>query len=92
VELRFQGGDLKARATQDTNNLTPYDFRLRPDSAGYQGGPEGEDVGANVDLVGPGEAYERWKATPDYAQWREETARLMAGSDAGIGERGDPPE
>jgi hypothetical protein len=74
------------------NQLTPADFRLRPDSVGFRAGPDGKDFGANVDQVGPGDAYERWKATPDYAQWREQTARLMAGSDAAIGERGDPPE
>jgi hypothetical protein len=26
-------------------------------------------------LVGPGEAYERWKKTPDYQQWLEDTGQ-----------------
>jgi hypothetical protein len=29
-----------------------------------------------VDLVGPGEAYERWKKTPDYQEWLKETGQL----------------
>ena len=33
------------------------------------------DLGANVDLVGPGPAYERFKQTPDYQQWLKDTGR-----------------
>jgi hypothetical protein len=51
------------------------DFRLRPDSAGYRAGKDGKDLGADIDLVGPGEAYERWKKTPDYRQWLEESGQ-----------------
>jgi hypothetical protein len=29
-----------------------------------------------VDLVGPGEAYERWKKTAEYQQWLEETGQM----------------
>lgn len=68
---RFHGGSLLARAKLE--QLTPDDFRLRPDSAGYRDGPGGKDLGADVDLVGPGEAYERWKKTPDYRQWLKDT-------------------
>jgi len=57
---------------------TPEHFRLGPDSAGYRAGPYGKDL-ADVDLVGPGEAYERWKKTPEYQQWLEETGQLCAG-------------
>jgi hypothetical protein len=49
--------------------ITPADFRLRADSAGYRAGKDGKDLGADVDLVGPGTAYERWKTTPEYQQW-----------------------
>jgi hypothetical protein len=90
--IRYAGGDISTRAMTAPDQLTPEDFRLRPDSAGYRAGPDDKDFGADVDQVGPGEAYERWKATPDYAKWREETARLMAGSHAMIDERGDAPE
>jgi hypothetical protein len=47
----------------------PDDLRLRPDSKGYRAGDGGRDLGADIDLVGPGPAYERWKKTPDYQAW-----------------------
>ena len=75
--IRFQGGNLLARAKSHPEQLTPEDFRLQPDSAGYRAGPDGKDLGADVDLVGPGEAYERWKKTPEYQQWQQETRELM---------------
>jgi hypothetical protein len=28
-----------------------------------------------VDLLCPGTAYERWKQTPDYQEWLEETGQ-----------------
>jgi hypothetical protein len=56
--------------------VTPADFRLRPDSAGYRAGKDGKDLGADVDLVGPGPAYERWKKTPNYQQWLKETGQV----------------
>jgi hypothetical protein len=46
-------------------------------SAGYRAGPDGKDLGADIDLVGPGEAYERWKQTADYQEWQRETSELM---------------
>jgi hypothetical protein len=68
---RFHGGNILARA--DLDQLTPDDFRLRPDSDGYRAGKDGKDLGADVDLVGPGPAYERWKKTPEYQQWLKDT-------------------
>jgi hypothetical protein len=73
--IRFQGGDLLQKALTAPATLTLEDFRLRPDSAGYQAGPNGKDLGADVDLVGPGPAYERWKKTPEYQQWLGETGQ-----------------
>jgi len=75
--IRYEGGDLRAKALSNPEQLTPDDFRLRPDSAGYRAGPDGKDLGADVDLVGPGEAYERWKKTPEYEAWQKETRELM---------------
>lgn len=74
--IRFLGGDLHAQALADATRLAAQDFRLRPDSAGYRAGPDGKDLGADLDLVGPGPAYERWKKTPEYQQWQEETRPL----------------
>jgi hypothetical protein len=75
-QIRYQGGDLAARATNGAEKLTPADFRLRPDSAGYRAGRDGKDLGADVDLVGPGPAYERWKKTPEYQQWLKDTNQV----------------
>jgi hypothetical protein len=71
---RFQGGSVLAPESLD--RLTPEDFRLRPDSAGYRAGKDGKDLGADVDLVGPGPAYERWKKTPEYQQWLKDTKQV----------------
>jgi hypothetical protein len=73
--VRYEGGDLLARLDNAPEKLTPDDFRLRPDSAGYRAGKDGTDLGADVDLVGPGPAYERWKKTPEYQQWLKETGQ-----------------
>jgi hypothetical protein len=73
---RFQGGDLDAIATEGSERLKPDDFRLRPDSPGYRAGKDGKDLGADVDLVGPGPAYERWKKTPEYQQWLKQTGQV----------------
>ena len=73
--VKFQGGDLLARAASAPDQLTPEDFRLRPDSAGYRAGPDGKDLGADIDLVGPGPAYERWKKTPAYQEWLSSTGQ-----------------
>jgi hypothetical protein len=72
----YQGGDLLARLRAAPERLTTEDFRLRSDSAGYRAGKDGKDLGADVDLVGPGAAYERWKKTPDYQQWLKDTGQV----------------
>jgi hypothetical protein len=72
-KARFQGYD-EASAPAD---LTSSDFRLKPDSPGK--GEGGRDLGADVDLVGPGAAYERWKKTPEYRTWLKNTGQVRAG-------------
>lgn len=67
--IRYVGGNLLDRRWVDPQALGPEDYRLRPDSTGYQAGPEGKDLGADVDLVGPGQAYERWQKKPEYQEW-----------------------
>jgi hypothetical protein len=71
--VRFEGGDLLNRAESAVEKLSAVDFRLRPDSADYRAG---KDLGADVDLVGPGKAYERWKKTPEYQQWLKDTGQV----------------
>jgi hypothetical protein len=81
-EVIYKGGDLLDKARNAPEELTPEDFRLTPDSAGYQAGPDGKDLGADVDLVGPGEAYHRWKKTPEYQEWRKQTLEWMSTASA----------
>jgi hypothetical protein len=74
--IRYEGGNMLAKARAAPERVTPADFRLRPDSAGYRAGKDRKDLGADVDLVGPGAAYERWKKTPEYQQWLKDTEQL----------------
>ena len=55
--------------------IEAVDRGLREDSPGYRAGPDGKDLGADVDLVGPGPAYERWKKTTEYEEWLKETGQ-----------------
>jgi hypothetical protein len=73
--VRLQGAAAVAHMSLNASDVTSADFRLRSDSAGYRAGPDGKDLGADVDLVGPGPPYERWKKTPEYQQWLEETGQ-----------------
>ena len=41
-----------------------------------QADTDGKNVGADVDLVGPGPAYERWKKTPEYQQWLKDSGQV----------------
>jgi len=75
----YQGGNLFARSSHAPEKLSSSDFRLSPDRIGYRAGKEARDLGADVDLVGPGKAYERWKKSPEYAQWLKDTGRALAG-------------
>ncbi|HJZ58761.1 MAG TPA: hypothetical protein VKE74_27710 [Gemmataceae bacterium] len=74
--VRYQGGNVLFKVQSAPDQLTPEDFRLRPDSAGYRAGKDGKDLGADLDLVGPGRGYERWKKTPEYQQWLKETGQM----------------
>jgi hypothetical protein len=47
-------------------SASPEDYRLLDGAAG-----------ADVDLVGPGPAYEKWKQTPDYGEWRKRTEEIL---------------
>jgi hypothetical protein len=59
--------------------------RLTPGMPGQGAGPGGTDVGADLGLVGPGEAYQSWTKTPEYHEWRKRTNALMQAQD------GQPP-
>ena len=66
---RFQGYDFRAKI----DFLTAADFRLKADSPGKGQGVGGRDLGAAVDLVGPGLALEGWRKTADYQDWLKRT-------------------
>jgi hypothetical protein len=72
---RFVVGDVLNRVAKAPEQLTPKAFRLHPESPGHAAGPDGQDLGADVDLVGPGPAYERWKKTPAYQEWLKLTGQ-----------------
>jgi hypothetical protein len=71
--IRYQGGDVRAKLTAKPASVMPADYRLLKDSVGYRAGKDKRDLGADVDLVGPGPAYERWKQTEAYKQWLRDT-------------------
>jgi serine/threonine protein kinase len=85
-DMKRENADLKLRdAVGQKKQLSlaamgAVDFRLAKDSPGKGKGPGGRDLGADVDRVGPGAAYEAWKQTPEYQQWRTRVAELMGGS------------
>jgi hypothetical protein len=73
--LRFKNYD----PISGKGGLTPDDYRLVPGSPGQGAGKDGKDIGADVDLVGPGAAYERWRQTPAYQEWCKKSDALMDG-------------
>ncbi len=66
--VRFQVGDWRTKKLSD---LTAADFRLAPGSPGKGGDPTGKDLGADVEFVGPGQPYEKWRETKEYDEWRK---------------------
>ena len=68
---RFRGGDVAHKAYTTPRQVTPEDFALAAGSPGKGAGEGGKDAGADVNLVGPGAAYERWRKSPKYRQWRK---------------------
>lgn len=48
------------------------DFRLAPNSTGRDKGKDGRDLGANLDAIGPGAPYHKWRATEDYKKWQQD--------------------
>jgi serine/threonine protein kinase/Flp pilus assembly protein TadD len=74
-KVQYEGADLPRRAEASPEQLTPEDFRLREGSAGYRAGPDGKDLGPDIDIVGPGAGYERWKQTAEYQEWRRDTGQ-----------------
>jgi serine/threonine protein kinase len=73
----FQGGDLRGRLIKDVASVSVEDFRLAAGSPGRGTARDGKDFGADIDLLGPGEPYQRWRQTPEHEDWRRLTQRLL---------------
>jgi hypothetical protein len=61
--LRFRFGEPLG------HDLRPESFRLQTESLGQAARPDRRDLGVDVDLIGPGPAYERWMKTDDHKMW-----------------------
>jgi hypothetical protein len=61
----------------DAERLRRGIVRLDYGIPGRGAGPGGTDVGADLGLVGPGEAYQRWTKAPEYREWRQKTNALL---------------
>jgi hypothetical protein len=70
AKLKGGAGPHQSAAASETDY-----WRLLPESPGYQARKDGRGLGADVDLVGPGPAYERWKKMPEYQQWLSDTGQ-----------------
>jgi hypothetical protein len=73
--VRFTGKELQVRTPGDLDRLRPADFRLASGSAGKGTGEGGRDAGAPVDEVGPGPAYDRWRQSAAYREWRRQSGQ-----------------
>jgi hypothetical protein len=70
----YQGGKLKEVDVSKLPDLKAEDFRPAANSAAFDDGtPEAKDLGAKIDLVGPGKPFDQFKNTPEYRQWLKET-------------------
>jgi hypothetical protein len=67
-KARFQGGDIVAKLRIDLPAVTAADLQLAKGSPGQS---EEKSLGADTKLVGPGEAFGRFRDTPAYQEWRK---------------------
>jgi Protein kinase domain len=56
-------------------------FALQANNPGWRAGPAGKDIGADVDIVGPGAPYERWKNKKEYQEWLRKTRSIMTATE-----------
>jgi WD40 repeat protein/serine/threonine protein kinase len=78
-EVHFVGGDLRKKGRE--GQLVPADFGLGQ-GPGKGAGPDGKDLGADVDKVGPGAPFEKWKKTAEFEEWKKKTDVLLASAAA----------
>jgi len=71
--VEFSELEIIRKLPTQLESLRPNDFRVAVDRST----PGSEGKGARIDLVGPGEAYERCKSTPAYEEWLGMVNRLL---------------
>jgi hypothetical protein len=69
ADARFQGADFNQRWHDESRAWVAAGFRLADDSPGKGAGEGGRDLGADIDNLGPGPAYQVWRNSPDYQRW-----------------------
>jgi serine/threonine protein kinase len=73
--VALEVGDIWTKGLATPEQLAASDFRLALSSVGHRAGEDGKDLGADVELVGPGPAYEKWRQSPAYQQWLKDTGQ-----------------
>jgi hypothetical protein len=71
----YEGGDLFTRLREAPAEVQAEDFKLTSDSPGWRG-PGRRDLGADVNDLGPGPAYDRWRKSAGYRTWQKETGQI----------------
>jgi Protein kinase domain len=63
--IQFHGGEAKKLGPE----ALVGEYALKAGSPGSSTHPGDKDLGADMDFIGPGAPYERWKKTPGYQEW-----------------------
>ena len=66
----FAGGDPRKRSRAELQLLTPQEFRLQG-GPGSRAASDSRNLGIAANFVGPGDGYERWRATGEYQEFSE---------------------
>jgi hypothetical protein len=84
AKAQFVCGGLEGRYTNCNmpERVITGEVRLHPDSPGKGAGIDGRDLGADVDFVGAGVAYEKWMSTKEHEGWRSQSDALVANASA----------
>jgi hypothetical protein len=74
----LSGDSVLRRLVKDVASVPAADFRLAAGSPGKGTARDGKDFGADVDLLGPGPAFERWRQTPEYQEFLRLVERFLS--------------
>ena len=76
-DVALPGRQREGGQERTTGKLTADDFRLHNDSDGKGEGTNGRDIGADINKLGPGKAYEAWKKSPARQTWLLTTRQIV---------------